>query len=86
VGVNSVNKLIIEPRLIAKEYRLAADKTLPATPEIAINDAISMLELTANDENKPFYDAIYKIGEDHLKIQKKGRVIFNERGQGHRLG
>tara|TARA_R110002072_G_scaffold157176_1_gene307755 strand:+ start:9404 stop:9883 length:480 start_codon:yes stop_codon:yes gene_type:complete len=86
MGIYSVNKLIAETRRIAKEYRLATGKTLPVTPEIAINDAISILELTANDENKPGYDAIYNIGEERLKVQIKGRVIFNEKRQGHRLG
>ncbi|GJM04733.1 MAG: hypothetical protein DHS20C09_07240 [marine bacterium B5-7] len=86
MGIYSVNKLIAETRRIAKEYRLATGKTLPVTPEIAINDAISILELTANDKNKPGYDAVYTVGEERLKVQIKGRVIFNEKRQGHRLG
>lgn len=86
MGIYSVNKLIAETRRIAKEYRLATGKTLPVTPEIAINDAISILELSPNDENIPGYDAIYEIGGESLKVQIKGRVIFNEKRQGHRLG
>jgi hypothetical protein len=86
MGIYSVNKLIAETRRIAKEYRLATGKTLPVTPEIAINDAISILELTPNDENIPGYDAIYEVGGESLKVQIKGRVIFNEKRQGHRLG
>jgi len=86
MGIYSVNKLIAETRRIAKEYRLATGKTLPVTPEIAINDAISILELSPNDENIPGYDAIYNVAGESLKIQIKGRVIFNEKRQGHRLG
>ena len=86
MGIYSVNKLIAETRRIAKEYRLATGKTLPVTPEIAINDAISILELSPNDENIPGYDATYEIGGESLKVQIKGRVIFNEKRQGHRLG
>lgn len=86
MGVYSVNKLISETRRIAKEYRLATGKILPVTPEIAINDAISILKLSANDENIPGYDAIYECGDERLKVQIKGRAIFNEKRQGHRLG
>ena len=86
MGIYSVNKLIAETRRIAKEYRLATGKTLPVTPEIAINDAISILELSPNDENIPGYDAIYEVAGESLKVQIKGRAIFNEKRQGHRLG
>jgi hypothetical protein len=86
MGIYSVDKLIAETRRIAKEYRLATGKTLPVTPEIAINDAISILELTPNDENIPGYDAIYERDNEKLKVQIKGRAIFNEKKQGHRIG
>jgi hypothetical protein len=86
MGIYSVDKLIAETRRIAKEYRLATGKTLPVTPEIAINDAISILDLLANDGNISGYDAIYAKGEERLKVQIKGRVIFNEKKQGHRIG
>ncbi len=86
MGIYSVDKLIAETRRIAKEYRLATGKTLPVTPEIAINDAISILDLLPNDENIPGYDAIYARGEERLKVQIKGRTIFSEKKQGHRIG
>ena len=86
MGIYSVSKLIAETRRIAKEYRLATGKTLPVTPEIAINDAISILELSPNDENIPGYDATYEVAGESLKVQIKGRAIFNEKRQGHRLG
>ena len=86
MGIYSVGKLIAETRRIAKEYRLATGKTLPVTPEIAINDAISILDLLPNDENISGYDAIYEKGEERLKVQIKGRIIFDDRKQGHRVG
>lgn len=86
MGIYSVDKLIAETRRIAKEYRLATGKTLPVTPEIAINDAISILELLPNNGNIPGYDATYERGEERLKVQIKGRAIFNDKKQGHRLG
>ena len=86
MGIYSVDKLIAETRRIAKEYRLATGKTLPVTPEIAINDAISILHMLPNEDNIPGYDAIYAKGEQRLKVQIKGRIIFNDKKQGHRIG
>ena len=86
MGVYSVDKLITETRRIAKEYRQATGKTLPVTPEIAINDAISILNLTPNDSNSPGYDATCDVDGKPVKVQIKGRVIFNEKKQGHRIG
>jgi hypothetical protein len=86
MGVYSVEKLIAETRRIAKEYRLATGKTLPVTPEIAINDAISIFGLTPNDENILGYDAVYDRDGEQLKVQIKGRVIFDDKKQGYRIG
>ena len=86
MGVYSVNKLITETRRIAKEYRLATGKTLPVTPEIAINDAISILEMQPNETKNAGYDAIYDRDGEQLKVQIKGRAIFNDKKQGYRIG
>ena len=86
MGIYSVDKLITETRRIAREYRIATGKILPVTAEIAINDAISILGLTANNDSNNAYDAVYENGATSYKIQIKGRAIFNEKRQGHRLG
>lgn len=86
MGVYSVDKLIAETRRIAKEYRLATGKTLPVTPEIAINDAISILELLPNEENNSGYDAVYEKDGERLRVQIKGRAIFDDKKGGYRLG
>jgi hypothetical protein len=86
MGIYSVDKLIAETRRIAKEYRLATGKTLPVTPEIAINDAISILELIPNDTKNPGYDAIYEKDGERLKVQIKGRAIFDDKKGGYRIG
>lgn len=86
MGVYSVDKLISETRRIAKEYRLATGKTLPVTPEIAINDAISILDLIPNKESHSGYDAVYTKDGKQLKVQIKGRAIFNDKKQGYRIG
>ena len=87
MGVYSVDKLITETRRIAREYRLATGKTLPVTQEIAINDAISILNLRPNNDTSRAYDAYFDLEEDEtLKVQIKGRTIFNEKKSGHRIG
>ena len=86
MGVYSVDKLITETRRIAKEYRLATGKTLPVTPEIAINDAISILEMQPNETKNAGYDAIYDRDGEQLKVQIKGRAIFNDKKGGYRIG
>lgn len=86
MGVYSVDKLITETRRIAKEYRLATGKTLPVTPEIAINDAISILEMLPNKTKKTGYDAIYDRDGKQLKVQIKGRAIFDNKKSGYRIG
>ena len=86
MGVYSVNKLITETRRIAKEYRLATGKTLPVTPEIAINDAISILEMQPNETKNAGYDAIYERDGEQLKVQIKGRAIFDDKKGGYRIG
>ncbi|MBL1141005.1 MAG: hypothetical protein HND53_03155 [Proteobacteria bacterium] len=86
MGVYSVDKLIAETRRIAKEYRLATGKTLPVTPEIAINDAISILGLLPSEEKNTGYDAIYEKDGERLRIQIKGRAIFDDKKGGYRIG
>jgi hypothetical protein len=86
MGVYSVDKLIAETRRIAKEYRLATGKILPVTPEIAINDAISILDLSPNDEKNSGYDAVYEKDGERLRVQIKGRAIFDDKKGGYRIG
>lgn len=86
MGIYSVDKLISETRRIAREYRIATGKVLPVTPEIAINDAVSILNMLPNSESLPGYDAIYNYEGEALKVQIKGRAVFNEKRQGHRIG
>ena len=86
MSIYSVDKLITETRRIASEYRKATGKILPVTPEIAINDAVSILKLTPNNDNNLPFDATLQLESKTLKVQIKGRAIFNEKRQGHRLG
>lgn len=86
MSVYSVDKLVSEARRLAREYREATGKTLPITAEIAINDAIRHLQLTPAVKGEHGFDALMTRGDDTLKLQIKGRVIFDKEKSGHRLG
>ena len=85
-NVYSVDKLISEARRIAREYRQATGKVLPLTAEIAVNDAIRLLGLKAAPKDETGFDAFMDYQGDLLKVQIKGRAIFNEKRSGYRLG
>ena len=79
----AVDKLIGEARRIAAEYRRTTGKSLGISAEIAKHDGCQLLELEPVEEPVGGYDAI---SADGLKIQIKGRVIFDESKSGQRLG
>ena len=86
MGIYSVDKLMTEARRLAREYRQTTGKTLPITGEIATNDAIQLLKLTPNEMPNQGYDAIMEYRNETLRVQIKGRAIFDEYKSGHRLG
>lgn len=86
MSVFTVDKLITEARRLALEYRQETGKTLPITAEIAINDAIRLLELKAAPPGSRGYDASMELDGETVKVQIKGRAIFKENKSGHRLG
>jgi hypothetical protein len=88
MAVYSVDKLITEARRIAAEYRRATGKPLAGvTSEVCQYDAARLLdlELTKVGANGG-YDAIGRGARDGLKIQIKGRAIFDESKSGQRIG
>jgi len=86
MALYSIEKLIAETRRIAREYRQATGKTLPVTQELAINDAILLLDLKPVNKSGLGYDAILEHNGKDLKLQIKGRVIFDRKRSGYRLG
>ncbi len=86
MSVYSVDKLITEARRLAKEYRDATGKTLPITGEIAINDAIRLLNMKAASGTYNSFDAELEYQQQVLRVQIKGRAIVNSKRSGHRLG
>jgi hypothetical protein len=86
MAIYAVDKLIGETRRLAAEYRRTTGKTLPVTGEIAIHDAIRLLELKpATDPDAP-YEAVRGGGSERQRVQIKGRVIFKDNDAGYRLG
>ena len=86
MSVYSVDKLITEARRLAREYREATGKTLPITGEIAINDAIRILGMNESAEDEAGVDAVLHRENKELRLQIKGRAIFDSRRSGYRLG
>ncbi len=86
MSIFAVDKLIAEARRLALEYRQATGKTLAITAEIAINDAIRLLELDSAPHGAQGFDASMEMDNEILKVQIKGRAIFKENKSGYRLG
>lgn len=82
----SVDKLTAEARRLAADYRRMTGKTLPLSGEIAVNDAIRLLDLETPSESDASYDALRRSETDVSKIQIKGRVLFDQSKSAARLG
>ncbi|NNM01683.1 MAG: hypothetical protein HKO62_13100 [Gammaproteobacteria bacterium] len=83
--VYELDRLMGEARRLAAEYRRATGRTLPISAEIAIADVIRLLGLEAAPADAP-YDAVRRSGNAVEKLQVKGRVVFDSKRGGHRLG
>jgi len=87
MGVYSVDKLITEARRIAADYRRATGKPLAGvTSEVCQYDAARLLDLELGQGTGAGYDAIGRGSREGLKIQIKGRAIFDESKSGQRIG
>ena len=80
----SMSKLTEEARKLAADYRRATGKTLPLSPEIAVNDAIRLLGLAPSQDEG--YDAVYESDGNLRKVVVKGRAIFDESKSAQRIG
>lgn len=87
VAVYSVDKLMNEARRVAAEYRKATGQPLPLSGEIAKYDASRLLDLEAAQNPSVGYDAIGRSGVlKDVRVQIKGRAIFDEGKSGQRIG
>lgn len=85
-SVYSLDKLIGEARRLAADYRRATGKPLPGVSiEIAVHDAARLLDLELTP-GVSGYDAIGRGEREGLRIQIKGRAIFDEAKGGQRIG
>ncbi len=85
--VYSVDKLISEARRLAADYRRATGKPIPGVSiEIAQNDAARLMDLELTADPQTGHDAVGRGEREGKKIQIKGRVIFDERKSGQRIG
>ena len=88
MAVYDLEKLITETRRIAADYRRATGKSLAVSSEIAKHDACVQLRLDpVNDDEAGGYDAVGSSAPwQGMRIQVKGRAIFDEGKSGQRIG
>jgi hypothetical protein len=86
MSLYAASKLISQARQLAAEYRRTMGKPLPGiSNEIALHDAITLLQLEPVADNQGGYDALDPARGDR-KVQIKSRTIFDETKSGQRIG
>jgi len=86
LGLYAADKLIGQARQLAAEYRRTMGKPLPGvSSEIALHDAMRLLQLDPVDSSVGGYDATDPARSD-LRVQIKSRTIFDESKSGQRIG
>lgn len=88
MAIYDVGKLIAETRRLAADYKRATGKSLAVSSEIAKHDACELLQLEPLEEDTAGgYDAVgqHAAWKD-LRIQIKGRAIFDDAKSGQRIG
>lgn len=84
MSVYEVDRLMAEVRRLAVEYRNTTGKTLPLTAELAVNDAIRLLELEAVTDPQCGYDAIRRsVGGRHTGAQKRAQAACSAAKDAH---
>lgn len=86
MSVYRVDKLMAEARKLAAEYRRATGKTLAISGEIAVSDAISLLELEPAPADAEGYDALRAVKDGIERLQIKARAVFDDSRRPARLG
>ncbi len=86
MNIYAEEKLISQARQLAADYRRTMGKPLPGiSNEIAMHDAIRLLELVPADQTTGGYDAVDPKRENK-RIQIKSRTIFDDNVGSQRLG
>ena len=83
----ALDKLIAQARKLAADYCRATGKSLPISGEIAKHDACLHLKLDPAEKETGGFDATGTAGEwQGLRMQIKGRAIFDESKKTQRIG
>lgn len=86
MAVYDVDKLMLEARKLAADYRRATGKALGISGEIAVHDVIRLLKLVPAEPGAGGYDAIGTGSREGKYIQIKGRTLFGDKKGGQRIG
>ena len=86
MSVYRVDKLMAEARKLAAAYRRETGKALAVSGEIAVSDAVNLLQLEPAADDAVGYDAWRERDGNRENILIKARVIFSEQPRTHRLG
>ena len=87
MAVYDVDKLMLEARKLAADYRRATGKALGISSEIAVHDVIRLLKLIPAEPGASGYDAIGTGVREGRRIQIKGRTLFSDKKKGgQRIG
>ena len=86
MAVYDVDKLMLEARKLAANYRRATGKALGISSEIATHDVIRLMKLVPAEPGAGGYDAIGTGSREGKYIQIKGRTLFKDQKSGQRIG
>lgn len=89
MSVYDVDKLMLEARKLAADYRRATGKPLGISNEIAVHDVIRLMQLRPVDSGIGGYDAVGTGEREGKRIQIKGRSLQTDKddaSSGQRIG
>ena len=86
MSVYDVEKLMVEARKLAAQYRVATGKPLGISSEIAVHDVIRLMDLQPAENPQAGYDAIGTGEREGRRVQIKGRTISDEAKTNQRIG
>jgi hypothetical protein len=86
MSVYDVDKLMLEARKLAADYRKATGKPLGISNEIAVHDVIRLMHLSGVEAGVGGYDAIGTGEREGRRIQIKGRTLIPDSRSSQRIG
>ncbi len=86
MSVYDVDKLMLEARKLAAQYRVATGKPLGISSEIAVHDVIRLMNLKPVEASHAGYDAVGTGPREGRRIQIKGRTVSDDPKNNQRIG